>query len=194
MSRQTGTIEIQLRLPCSHVVGSGCISTWLQENNSCPVCRREFFPAQPRAYLEYDIAGDQEDEEHEVEGPGNRNQQLRSRLASVNRLCEEYCDRLPLANGHRISVFSQRLAEDYASRATWAQHSTENIAAACVYLACSFVGRVTSDHDLVAAAAVNLAQTTIDSSHMSIIDEIFEGSDRIQNTIEAFLGCLPQMR
>lgn len=134
---------------------------------------------------------DQEDEHHEVEERGNEEQEVRSRIAIVNRLCEEHSSRLPLTNGYRIGVFSQKLAEDYASRATWAHHPPEVVAAACVFLACTFVGRVTSNDALVGAAAVNLAQATIDSAHMSIIDEIFGDGGGVQGAIEAFLESLP---
>lgn len=54
----SGTIECQTRLPCNHSIGSGCISIWLSPTgsaeNSCPFCRREFFPAQPRPHGEDD--------------------------------------------------------------------------------------------------------------------------------------------
>lgn len=190
MSRTTGYLELLIRLPCGHVVGSGCIARWLKEDNSCPFCRREFFPAWPRLDLENGIG---EDEDHEVEQSQNEEQRTRSRLAAVYRLCEDHCERLPLTNSYRIGVFSQRIAEDYASRPTWAHHSADIIAAASVYLACTFVGRITSDQNLIAAAAVNLAQATVDESHLSIIDEIFGGSDGIQRTLEAFLESLPQI-
>ena len=55
LNSSTGAVEVQVRLPCSHLVGSFCIATWLQDNNSCPVCRRKFFPAQPRPCLEHGI-------------------------------------------------------------------------------------------------------------------------------------------
>ena len=55
LSSETGIIECQIRLPCNHLVGSHCIATWLHDNNTCPVCRRAFFAAQPRPYLEHGI-------------------------------------------------------------------------------------------------------------------------------------------
>ena len=63
ISRETGYVELLVRLPCTHLVGSGCISRWLTENNSCPICRREFFPAQPRPYLEHGVMDGQGDED-----------------------------------------------------------------------------------------------------------------------------------
>ena len=52
---ETGTLEIEIRLPCGHGVGSSCLVTWLKTNNSCPACRATFFSAQSRPYLEHGI-------------------------------------------------------------------------------------------------------------------------------------------
>lgn len=59
LTSNTGVIECGVRLPCSHCVGSSCIATWLGSNNTCPVCRHVFFPAQPRPYLEHGITADE---------------------------------------------------------------------------------------------------------------------------------------
>ena len=72
MSRETGLIELQLRLPCGQVVGSGCVAVWLKANNSCPVCRREFFPAQPRQDLEDSMMEGQEEEDQVEEEEADR--------------------------------------------------------------------------------------------------------------------------
>ncbi|CAD6580019.1 MAG: transcription initiation factor IIB [Alectoria sarmentosa] len=66
LCNETGVVEWEIRLPCNHTVGSSCIATWLgptgAANNSCPVCRFVFFPAQPRPYLEHGVIdGDQTD-------------------------------------------------------------------------------------------------------------------------------------
>ncbi|KAL9067830.1 MAG: hypothetical protein Q9161_006648 [Pseudevernia consocians] len=44
-SSETGEVERKIRLPCNknHTVGSKCIETWLNEHNTCPICRHEFF-------------------------------------------------------------------------------------------------------------------------------------------------------
>ena len=55
LNTSTGIVEWEVRLPCGHGVGSSCIVTWLGASNSCPACRRTFFPAQPRPYLEHGI-------------------------------------------------------------------------------------------------------------------------------------------
>ncbi|KAF6241394.1 hypothetical protein HO173_000104 [Letharia columbiana] len=56
MSTETGKVERQIRLPCDtkHTVGSDCIAKWLEEHNTCPVCRHEFFPARGPYYDDED--------------------------------------------------------------------------------------------------------------------------------------------
>lgn len=43
-----GIIERPVKLPCDHIIGSECITLWLTTGggNSCPMCRRIFFPRQ----------------------------------------------------------------------------------------------------------------------------------------------------
>ena len=57
---ETGNVEWEVRLPCTHTVGSICITKWLDPsgaaNNSCPMCRYVFFPKQPRPHLENEIS------------------------------------------------------------------------------------------------------------------------------------------
>lgn len=65
ISSEIGVIECPIRLPCSHVLGSVCIATWLKTENTCPTCRREFFPAQPRLHGPED--SDDEDDGDEGE-------------------------------------------------------------------------------------------------------------------------------
>jgi hypothetical protein len=34
--------ELPTRLACGHIIGSECLTRWLCENNSCPICRRNY--------------------------------------------------------------------------------------------------------------------------------------------------------
>jgi len=64
ISTETGIIECPIRLPCSHVIGSACIAKWLRTNNTCPICRHKFFPAQsPTSDSDSDDEENEEDEE-----------------------------------------------------------------------------------------------------------------------------------
>ena len=46
-----GSIELAVRLPCTHHIGSSCIETWLSEHNTCPYCRTTFFQTTKPIYL-----------------------------------------------------------------------------------------------------------------------------------------------
>lgn len=94
MSRDTGLIELQLRLPCRHIVGSGCITTWLRENNSCPLCRREFFPSQPRSYFEHDELESEDEDDGDQEDENQVDFEIRQVM--FEDLCEEFCIQLGL--------------------------------------------------------------------------------------------------
>lgn len=63
---ETGIVEWEIRLPCNHTVGSRCIAKWLDPadvgNNSCPLCRHVFFPAQPQPYFEHGIVTEGNDD------------------------------------------------------------------------------------------------------------------------------------
>lgn len=61
LNSSTGAVELPVRLPCNHLLGTICIARWLRENNSCPACRETFFPAQPRPYLEHGIMDDNDE-------------------------------------------------------------------------------------------------------------------------------------
>ena len=107
MNLETGLIELQVRLPCGHVVGSGCIALWLKDNNSCPMCRRELFsaealsPAQDGTMWYWDWDWEDRDLEDEEE-----NEERRQMLEET---CENYCLQLDL-DGRTIEV-AQRIIQ-----------------------------------------------------------------------------------
>ena len=148
LSRETGTIEVEVRLPCNHCTGSACIATWLKDHNSCPMCRQEFFPAQPRPYLEHGIMGDgEEDEENqyadidedEIDADDYDHFRRSESEITIKELIEEYCQKLLLADN--IPTLSLFIARKLSEWNRWTQsHTKWCVAAVSIYVA-SFVSR-----------------------------------------------------
>ncbi len=57
---ESGFVEIEVRLPCNHAFGSACILRWLQNSNTCPICRETFIPPEHRPSSEPAIYDSQE--------------------------------------------------------------------------------------------------------------------------------------
>ena len=143
LSRETGNIEVEIRLPCTHTVGSACIATWLRSNNTCPVCRHEFFPAQPRPYLEYGIMDGEEDEEREEEDEAR----------SIRWLNEDHCDELGLAI--ESCLFSGLIIERLMESPNWDRGHTEHcIVAVSIYIASHLTCEPRSPREIAAVTGV----------------------------------------
>jgi hypothetical protein len=41
VSHEDHEAENPAHLPCGHIIGAGCLTTWLRKKNSCPICRRK---------------------------------------------------------------------------------------------------------------------------------------------------------
>ena len=39
----TDIAEVPVKLPCNHIMGEDCLKKWLENNNSCPLCRNNLF-------------------------------------------------------------------------------------------------------------------------------------------------------
>ena len=132
MSQETGFIEVRLRLPCNHIVGSGCITTWLQENNTCPICRRVLF------------AQGQEDEDEEDEDNDR---------AIQRELCEDYCYQLRLDD--RIARIAEMISHNIAALFILNDDSHNSIVTLGIYIASSLSGCPRSPREISMARDSN---------------------------------------
>ena len=136
LSRATGIMEVAMRLPCDHCIGSACITTWLKDHNSCPLCRREFFPVQPREDEE-----DQDDweDEDEIDADDYDHFNRSDSEVTIKELIEDYCQKLLLADD--IPSLSLFIARKLSQWNEWTQgHTKWCVAAVSIYIA-SFVSR-----------------------------------------------------
>ncbi len=65
ISPESGLVETEVRLPCNHAFGSACIVRWLQNSNTCPICRETFIPPTHRPSIEPAIMDGQEANDNE---------------------------------------------------------------------------------------------------------------------------------
>ena len=162
MSRETGLIELQLRLPCGHVVGSGCNVVWLKANNSCPICRGEFFPAQPPPVLEDGMmeGQEEEDQEEEEEDEYEDEGEVAERLRMLERVCQDHCFQLDLfgqtvrtaeliiRNLLRLYPFSQAVSHMY-------EHSAGRLVALGIYITSCLADNPRSPREICMVQDVN---------------------------------------
>ena len=140
LSPETGLVEVQVKLPCQHVVGSRCIVVWLKTNNSCPLCRRVLFQEQEHE--------EEDEEDEEVVGI----EVVEHELLTV---CEHYCFQL------RLDIMTTRIAQTIVKNA-WRTYpfsdqitldiDTNNVIAIgmAIYIASSFTGHIRSPREICA--------------------------------------------
>lgn len=157
LSRETGTIEVAIRLPCNHLIGSACIATWLQENNSCPICRREFFPARPRPYLEHGILDSEENnylEEDEVDE------------AEITERNAVNCNQLSLE--FPTTMLSEMIAQRLTEWSNWSRgHTAWCTVAVSIYIASHLAYDPRSPREIAAVTQVDAdhVRFTYDNIH-----------------------------
>ena len=204
MNRDTGFTEHRLRLPCAHIVGSGCLITWLKDNNTCPLCRRELFPPQPPPNIDNRPREVQEDQgqddqgqedadvanEEEEEGEGEEQFLLNEEhLEIVEGISDALDLHLPLIypynSGQWVNLFAESLEREFKSHARVLTYSKESLGTVCAYIACMFIGCNTSRQNVVAAAPGILA--TMDADDKGLIDILLEEEEMIHQVITDYL-------
>ena len=144
LSRETGSIEIEIRLPCTHTVGSACIVTWLKTNNTCPICRHEFFPAQPRPYLEHGIMEDEESDDE---------QEIQPDLSNFRELNEDFCVQLDL--DMEITMLSESIVQRLTESPDWSSgHNVWCVVTLGIYIASYLTGEPRSPREISAITGV----------------------------------------
>ncbi|CAF9905905.1 hypothetical protein IMSHALPRED_004013 [Imshaugia aleurites] len=172
-STETGKIERQIRLPCKHTVGSECIERWLQDHNTCPICRHEFFPQGDTdndddeldfeddgsdGWSENDESEDEFDEDIYNDSIDDADPNVTQGAQSLENLCYLLCDALGYdRRSHPVPQVAELVAHG-----VWRMDAIQNassfsnfsIAAACVYTAGHLAGRRKATKTLARIAGV----------------------------------------
>ena len=184
LSRETGTIEVEMRLPCNHCTGSACIATWLKHHNSCPICRHEFFPAQPQPEDEEDE--DDEFDEDEIDADDYDHFHDPNPESTLKELIEDYCQQLLLTDD--IPSLSLCIARKLSDWNQWTQgHTKWCIAAVSIYIASSVSRDPRSPRDIYVVSLV-------EEDHIrSTYDEIYPIREDLADDDMACLLRLPDV-
>lgn len=201
LGSETGPVEKQIRLPCDakHTVGSNCITMWLQEHNTCPICRHPLFPNPP-------TRNDEEDDEDDEDGWSDvsEDQDIGVGLPEMKYLCQVLCNNLGFdaSQNHPVRDIAIQVAQRvwYTDIVQAEPSYAENfhLAAACVYMASFLVCRRLRIRDilrvspLIRDGIVN-AYERLDGELDEILDE--ELCRRVGTVdMEEVLRRLPKMR
>ena len=179
LNPSTGAVELQVRLPCNHLVGTVCIGTWLEDHNSCPACRAILFPAPSRSNFEREIidillpentrspAPSRSNFEREIIDilqPENTRRMGGRDESEPTEICSWLCEQLRLR--YEILEMAQSMTDPVSRRLQGFGHLPECIAAISVYIAWHLLNR-----------GVDVASSLSDLVRVSQLDE-----DHIRDT------------
>lgn len=179
-SRESGAIEAAIRLPCNHIIGSVCIATWLIDNNTCPICRREFFHVQQRPDLDQDIVdGSDQDifDDSETEYEVDRDTSANGR---------DFCYDLGLSR--EVSMISRYLVYNLAeSRLLEERHSLWCVVAIGIYMGSHITRNPRSPREIAEIAGLSAShlreaydvvypdrEELIDTYLSSVLESVFD--------------------
>lgn len=201
MSPETGLAEFHVSLPCNHVVGSGCIAVWLRTSNSCPLCRRVFFPADEEEYFE-DVNMQDQDEEYQEEEDRWEDQGGDEEIEDMLLTnCEDYSIRLLLDNttitiAQTIVKLAWRTYPFYDLIGTICDDRAVHLIGLAIYIASSFTGQPRSPREICGVSDVDglncdqirnfyhLMYGQRERLINDVIEESLEGQDRVWPSVD----------
>ena len=128
MSPESGIVEIKLRLPCNHNMGSVCIAKWLHANNTCPICRKVFFPPEHPSYTEGTIIRSRDFSEGHNNGDGW------DEMTIALYVWSDYCTALRLRDSI-VNLVQKMIRMGYGDFDLFFLCGAEEVVAACIYMA-----------------------------------------------------------
>lgn len=146
---ESGVIEVAVRLPCQHAMGSACIAKWLHTNNTCPICREIFF------FLERKDTDDEDLTPSETEFGEEGGEDLQ---VSARNSCIVLCARL------HISTPIATLAEWITAKGEsldlfFMSFITDSAAAACIYIATHLMEEPRTLEEITSTANISAIST-----------------------------------
>ena len=184
MSSETGLVEMKVRLPCEHVVGSGCIAVWLRTNNSCPLCRRVFFRAHQEQYVEETNVQDQEEEDQDEEDRWEDQEEEEETENMLLTNCRIYSIQLRLDSttiriAQAIITIALRIYPFNDSIGAFYDRNAIRLVGMAIYIASSFTGHPRSPREICGVKEAN-------GSH--IVDEYYVSGEEIRDDYRLIYG------
>lgn len=190
-SSETGVIECEVRLPCSHRVGSACITTWLRSNNTCPICRKVFFPAQQGQVLEWDVM-ENEDESSDSMIDGWEGESDTAYL--IHQACIMFCAELGLSSNTSHVVW--QIVQHLDNNRDMGSH-TGSIQAIALHVATHIMNEHRSLEEISRVSGIRAETIGRDYRQIHPIREQLIGSDIIRalsgDSVQDFCELLPAL-
>lgn len=153
---ESGVIEVAVRLPCQHAIGSACIAKWLHTNNTCPICREVFFPLEHEDTDNEDLIPSENELVREVE------ENLQALFLYFYMFhCAELHITTPVADlAKRMFGKTGPLGLDGMG------YSRDNAAAACIYIATHLRGEPRTFEEIARVANISAFSAFVVYSHL----------------------------
>lgn len=175
--------EYKIQLPCcgKHTMGSKCIETWLCRQNTCPLCRQEFFPA--NSFGDYPFDFDEDEDVNYTEEDYERG--LDVDLGLVRQLCHQLCHELGLRAPDLVIHIAIEVAQRGCFYHVFQNQPTYvdclNQGAACIYMASHLTNQPLTMDEIVVGfdpgTAFILTEATITDAYQCLDEAVYDIMD-----------------